>query len=207
MRRENPASGSGFTLEVMKASRLTQLLEEHGAGKPEALEELFALVYPELRARARVLMAGERPGHTLPPTALVHEAFLRLFDGKPAPWEDGPAFLRAAAVEMRRVLVDHARRANAAKRQWRQREPLAGEAERAESAGIEPEELLDLDRALAELAAEDPEAATLVELRYFAGLDGEEAAAAVGLARRTADRRWAWARAWLLRRLNGEPVS
>lgn len=182
-------------LPVPGVAGLTGLLKAYGAGDAGVLDEIFTLVLPELRARARGIMRGERPGHTLPPTALVNEAFLRLFDGTPANWENSGAFIAAASREMRRAVIDHARRANAAKRRWREAQPLA-EAE-GEAAAPLLEDLLDLDRALNALAQVDPVAVRVVEMRYFTGLESAEAAAALGVTTRTVERRWAWARAWL----------
>lgn len=181
---------------------LTGLLRAYRAGDAAALDEIFSLVLPELRARARGIMSGERPGHTLPPTALVNEAFLRLFDGVPAAWENSGEFIAAASREMRRVVVDHARRANAAKRRWREARPLE---EALDSPAVSPllDELLDLDRALVALVQVDPVAVQVVELRYFAGLEIAEVAAVMGVTTRTVERRWTWSRVWLREYLAG----
>jgi RNA polymerase sigma factor (TIGR02999 family) len=158
------------------------------------------LVYDELRRLAAARLAREAPGQTLDATALVHEAYLRLVG--PADdrrWNDRGHFFAAAAESMRRVLIDSARRKLAQKRGGGlQRQPLDGVA-----APGPDEELLALDEALQKLAAADPLKARLVELRYFAGLTGEQAAAALGISPTTADRHWAYARAWLQTEVRG----
>jgi RNA polymerase sigma factor (TIGR02999 family) len=172
---------------------LTRLLDAAGHD-PRAAAELLPLVYDELRALAARRLAGEKPGHTLPPTALVHEAYLRLVGGNPSrPYRGRAHFYAAAATAMRRILVDAARRKLTRKRGGGPaREPLDG------LAAPEPDrELVALDEALGRLAAADPVKARLVELRYFAGLTGEQAAEALGISPTTADRYWAYARAWL----------
>ena len=154
--------------------------------------ELVHQVYDELRKLAAVKLAAEQPGQTLSATALVHEAWLRLAEAS-VEWQDRTHFLRTAATAMRRILVDRARAKVTAKR--------GGQARRIEVGDIpEPDrdgELLALDDALDKLAAEKPEHAKLVELRYFAGLSGDEAATAMGVSPATADRLWRFARAWL----------
>src|SRR6476646_9042339 len=156
-------------------SDVTRLLDAAAAGDRNAAADLLPLVYDELRALAAARMAAEAPGHTLQPTALVHEAYLRLVG--PADehrWAGRGHFFAAAAEAMRRILVDAARR--------KRRDKHGGGRQR-----------VDLDAALTRLAAEDPQAARLVELRHFAGLSVGEAAQALGLAPRTADRVWAFA--------------
>jgi RNA polymerase sigma factor (TIGR02999 family) len=159
---------------------------------------LFPAVYGELRRIAAARMAGERAGHTLDATALVHEAYLRLA-GSPG-FADRAHFLRAAAEAMRRILVDHARRRSSAKRGGGRRFELA-EADRM--ALPDPETLLAIDEALGALAAEDPDAAELARLRLFAGLSVDEAAEALGVSRATGFRDWAYARAYLTAALTG----
>jgi DNA-directed RNA polymerase specialized sigma24 family protein len=154
-----------------------------GQGDPQAAEQLLPLIYAELRQLAAQRLARERPGQTLQPTALVHEAYLRLVDVKdPQRWEGRGHFFAAAAEAMRRILVERARRKGARKR--------GGGATR-----------VDLDEALGELERHDAQAAGLVKLRYFAGLSHQEAAEALGVGRRAADRLWRVARAWLYQRL------
>jgi RNA polymerase sigma factor (TIGR02999 family) len=169
-------------------------------GGPHAAAELLPLVYQELRRLAARRLAGEAPGQTLQPTALVHEAYLKLVGPDPdRAWAGRSHFFAAAAEAMRRILVDHARQKRRGKRGGgRQRVPLA-EADPA--AGPPADDLLALDEALDRLAAADPVKAELVKLRYFAGLSEEEAAAVLGLSRATASRYWAFARAWLINAL------
>ena len=161
------------------------------------------LVYEELRTLAAHQLAQEKPGQTLQATALVHEAYLRLVDTDQAQhWESSRHFFAAAAEAMRRILVENARRKGSRKRGGgRAREELDEENLVAPQV---PDDLLALDEALAQLAETDPQAAELVQLRYFAGFTVPQAAEALGIAPRTADFLWAFARAWLLRKLEGE---
>jgi RNA polymerase sigma factor (TIGR02999 family) len=175
-------------------SDVTRLLDAAASGDRQAAAELLPLVYAELRTLAAARMAHESPGHTLPPTALVHEAYLRLVGGDVARrWDGRGHFFAAAAEAMRRILIDHARMKAAEKRGGdRGRDelpdlPAAGRDER----------LLALDEALTRLAAEDPVAARVVELRQFAGLGHEDVAAALGVTVYAARQKWAYARAWL----------
>jgi RNA polymerase sigma factor (TIGR02999 family) len=154
-----------------------------------------------MRALAAQALASEAPGNTLTPTALVHEAYLRLTKGDGgSQWEGRRHFLGAAAQAMRRILIESARKKAVRRR-------IVGRAVDFDSDVVpvpeRPEELLALDEALSEFAVHDPTAAKLVELRFFAGLTHQEAAAALGLSTRTADRTWALAKAWLYRRING----
>jgi RNA polymerase sigma factor (TIGR02999 family) len=168
--------------------------------------ELLPQVYDELRRLAAARLAHEAPGQTLDATGLVHEAYLRLVG--PADerrWKDRGHFFAAAAQAMRHLLVDHARRKRREKHGGGRRHVELGESVPAPSG---PErDLLALDEALNKLAAEDPEAAAVVQLRYFGGLSVEEAAEALGTSRATAYRHWAFARAWLLHELSGDPPS
>jgi RNA polymerase sigma factor (TIGR02999 family) len=175
---------------------VTCILEAVERGDPQAAAELLPLVYQELRRLAARKLAGEGPGHTLQPTALVHEAYLKLLGpGPERAWKGRTHFFAAAAEAMRRILIDHARR--------KQRARHGGEYHRVElrEAGAIAEapsdDLLALDEALTALAAIDPPKAELVKLRYFAGLTLEEAAQLLDISRATADRYWAYARAWL----------
>jgi RNA polymerase sigma factor (TIGR02999 family) len=161
--------------------------------------ELLPLVYDELRRLAAAKLASESPGQTLDATALVHEAWLRLANAS-VEWQDRTHFLRTAATAMRRVLVDHARARHAAKRDGGQRVELSNCA-----APTSDDQLLALDEALERLAQLKPDHARLVELRFFAGLTGDEAAVALGVSAATADRMWRYARAWLQVEL-GEPA-
>ena len=172
-------------------------------GDPQAASQLLPLVYDELRRLAATKMAHEKPGQTLQATALVHEAYLRLVDQEQAQhWNSRRHFFAAAAEAMRRILIENARRKRAGRHGGgRRRERL----ERLELAAVvppDPLDLLDLDGALTRLAAEDSEAARLVELRYFAGLTLPQAAEVLGLSPRSADRLWAYSRAYLYRALD-----
>jgi RNA polymerase sigma factor (TIGR02999 family) len=184
-------------------NEVTRILSALEQGDPHAAEQLLPLVYDELRALAAVKLAQEPPGQTLEATALVHEAYLRLVDADAARhWNSRGHFFAAAAEAMRRILVDQARRKHADKRGGRsQRVSLDG----VEVARTPPgDDLLDIDDALTRLAAEDPQAARLVQLRYFAGLSVEEAAEVVGVSRSTAYEHWAYARVRLRCLLQGE---
>jgi RNA polymerase sigma factor (TIGR02999 family) len=178
----------------------THLLDAAAAGDPKAAAELFPLVYDELRRLAAAQLAAEPVGHTLQPTALVHEAYLRLAGpGDSRRYADRGHFFAAAATAMRRILIDNARRKQTLKRGGGgAREPLDG------IAAPEPaDDLIALGEALDKFAALDPQKARLVELRYFAGLTGEQAAAVLGISPATADRYWDFARAWLQLEMRG----
>jgi RNA polymerase sigma factor (TIGR02999 family) len=184
-------------------SEVTLILSAIEQGDPHAAEQLLPLVYQELRALAAQRLAQEKPGQTLQATALVHEAYLRLVDGDKAPhWNSRAHFFGACAEAMRRILVDQARRKQADKRGGRgRRVPLeAADVSFTSSA----DELLDIDEALTRLAAEDAQAARLIQLRYFAGLSIEDAAEVVGVSRSTAYEHWSYARARLRTLLDGE---
>ena len=176
------------------SAHLTRL----SGGDSSAVSELMPLVYDELRKLAAQKLANEKPGQTLQPTALVHEAYLRLVgsqaaSAEPRTYKDRGHFFAAAATAMRRIIIDTARRKKTRKRGGAfQRQPLE-----AIAAPEADEEFLALDEALDKLAVQDPAKARLVELRYFAGLTGEQAAAVLGISPTTADRHWAYARAWL----------
>jgi RNA polymerase sigma factor (TIGR02999 family) len=184
-------------------SHVTQLLEAVREGRPHAAEELAPLVYDELRKLARAKLCQEAPGHTLQPTALVHEAYLRLIGpGDQPAWDSRRHFFAAAAEAMRRILVDSARRKRRLKRGGQmERQPL--DEDRIAAPEVDGE-LLELDAALDALIAKDPRKAELVKLRYFAGLTMQQAAAALGIGISTADRDWAYARAWLFRQMAKE---
>jgi RNA polymerase sigma factor (TIGR02999 family) len=172
---------------------LTLLFHAVQRGEPDAAGVLIAQVYSELRELARAKMAREQPGHTLQPTALVHEAWLRLGDQR---FENRAHFFGAAAEAMRRILIDRARRKLAAKHGAGAEHVDASEVEIA-APTAEDDELLAVHEALDRFAAEDPTKAELVKLRFFAGLTLDEAAAILGLPERTAKRHWAYAKAWL----------
>jgi len=175
---------------------VTRILSAIEQGDPYASEQLLPLVYEELRNLAAQRLAQEKPGQTLQATALVHEAYLRLVDtDREQHWNSRGHFFAAAAEAMRRILVNRARAKGRLKRGGgRQRIDLENIDDPATASD---DDLLDLDDALARLAGAYPECAELVKLRFFAGMTLEEAAAALGLPRRTADRQWAFARAWL----------
>jgi len=190
------------------AASVTALLKDAAAGDPRASEALLPLVYDQLRALAGHRMRQERPDQTLQATALVHEAYLRLVDTtKVQLWDSRWHFFAAAAEAMRRILVDQARQRGSIKRGGgtvRRRIDL----EDAElTVNDPPEELLTVDEGLSALSLRHPEKAQLVKLRYFAGLTAEEAAAAMGISIATANRRWAYARAWLFRYLDSGKVA
>jgi len=182
---------------------VTELLRAWGAGDAEACEELARLVYAELRQQARRALRREGEGHTLQPTALVHEAWMRLDGQHDARWQSRAQFFAVAAQMMRRVLVDHARARCALKRGGEARVTLGdvhGQLD-APDAALDAIDLIALDDALARLAILDPQKARLVELRYFAGLSSTEAATALGVSPATVGREWAVARMWLRREL------
>jgi len=173
-------------------SEVTLLLERAQAGDPPAGGQLLPLVYDELRRLAAARLCREAPGHTLQPTALVHEAWLRLAGPEEQHWNSRGHFICAAAEAMRRILIESARRKQAQRRGGgREREELQEHHLVWERP---PDEVLAVNEALARLQAEDPQAAELVKLRYFVGLSLPEAAEALALSPRTADRIWAYAR-------------
>jgi RNA polymerase sigma factor (TIGR02999 family) len=179
-------------------TEVTRILSAIEAGDPQAAAQLLPLVYNELRKLAAATMAKEAPGNTLDATALVHEAYLRLVGpADVARWENRSHFFTAAATAMRRILIERARH---------KKRLIHGGGRRHQElhpdliAAPEPdEELLALDAALAKLAERDPVKAHLVELRYFAGLTGDQTAKILGISPSTADRHWVYARAWLRR--------
>lgn len=195
------AQGSitGSSHVIDHTSPVSDLLRAWGQGDAQARDDLLPLVYAELRAQAVRYMRRERRDHTLQPTALVHEAYVRLIGQAGVSWQNRAHFFGLAAEMMRRILVDHVRKHHAAKR--------PGAALRVawdERVGATPPldcELLLLDQALAELAARDPRQARVVELRYFGGLSEQETAEVLTISRATVTRDWHVARAWLFRRM------
>jgi RNA polymerase sigma factor (TIGR02999 family) len=180
-----------------RVSDVTRILNAVEAGDPVAAAELLPLVYEELRALAATRLTAEKPGQTLQPTALVHEAYIRLVGGgQPRGWNGRGHFFAAAAEAMRRILVEAARR--------KKRDRHGGDLRRVSLVELDPaaappaEDVLALSEALDRLAAANPRAAELVKLRYFAGLTGREAADVLGISPRKADQVWAYARTWLL---------
>jgi RNA polymerase sigma-70 factor (ECF subfamily) len=185
---------------------ITELLHAWERGDAAAPEALARLVYAELRRRAASALRREADGHTLQPTALVHEAWMRLDGQRGARWESRTQFFAVAAQMMRRVLVDHARTRRALKRGAAPVQVTLGEVDRVGAApdaasATDSVDLLALDDALARLAELDPRKSRLVELRYFAGLSIPECAVALGVSQATVGREWAVARAWLRREL------
>jgi RNA polymerase sigma factor (TIGR02999 family) len=182
-------------------SDVTRILSEMQQGDARAAEQLLPLIYEELRKLAAQKLAQEKPGQTLQPTALVHEAYLRLArdDNETENWNSRGHFFAAAAEAMRRILVEHARRKRSLRRGGRRRRCTLLEEDRIEIPLDDA--LVDLDEALSKLAAADAQAAELVKLRVFAGMTIEETAAVQGVSPRTVKRQWAYARAWLGREL------
>ena len=178
---------------------ITHLLRELQQGNQAVENELFAAVYSDLRLRARQYMASDRGSHTLQPTALVHEAFLRIFAGAAVEWQNRTHFLAIAARQMRRVLIDHGREHRAAKRGFGWKVSLTDHDVASPEAGIEPEALEAL---LERLQRADPEACRVVELKFFSGLTDQEVADTLGVSHSTVRRHWKFARAWLRERLN-----
>jgi RNA polymerase sigma factor (TIGR02999 family) len=187
-------------------SDVTQLLSAIRDGDPGAANQLLPLVYDELRRLAAQKLAHENPGQTLQPTALVHEAYLRLVGAEnlPSEWEGRGHFFAAAAEAMRRILVESARRKRRRKHGGsRTRQALDPDQVAAREVS---EDLLALDEALTKLAASDPRVAQLVQLRYFGGLTIKQAAEVLDISTRTANADWAYARSWLLAAIRGDDV-
>ena len=180
-------------------SDLTVILNRAEQGDPQAAAELLPLVYDELRRLANARMANEAAGQTLQPTALVHEAWLRLTGNENQKWDGRGHFFAAAAEAMRRILIDRARR--------KRRLKHGGEMQRVDLATLDvasladDDQLLAVDEALQKLEARDPVSAQLIKLRFFAGLPNVEAARVLGIPERSAKRTWAYARAWLFEEL------
>src|SRR5262245_39895347 len=188
-------------------SDVTRILSAIEEGDPHAASQLLPLVYAELRKLAAQKLALEKPGQTLEPTALVHEAYLRLVEGgetsRENQWRNRGHFFGAAAEAMRRILVEGARRKKCVKH--------GGDRARVDLKAGEvpapPEDILALDEALTRLEQEDPAAARVVQLHFFAGLPLEQAAETLGVSRATAYRQWTYARAWLGCAIEGEPAT
>jgi RNA polymerase sigma factor (TIGR02999 family) len=185
--------------------QITQILHDVRAGRPGAPEELVAALYDELRALARRDLAGERVNHTLQPTALVNEAWMRLFGNQPGQFENRAHFFSAASTAIRRVLADHARKRLAEKRGGgRGRVPI----EEVDVGGpVRTEDILALDEALERLADFAPEQARIVEMRFFGGFTVPELAQALGTSESTIERQWRSARAWLRGELDDRATS
>ena len=185
---------------------VTHILSQIEAGDPSAAEKLLPLVYDELRKLAATKMAQEKPGQTLQATALVHEAYVRLIGPADAQrWDNRGHFFAAAAVAMRRILIERARH--------KQRKIHGGDRQRQEfdpdlvAVPAQDDDLLALDVALARLAEHDPVKAKLVELRFFAGLTGDQAALCLGISPKTADRYWVYSRAWIRREMEVDDID
>jgi len=188
------------TPSMPQSESVTQLLVDWSKGDQAALNKLMPLVYSELRRLAKNYLKRESPGHTLQPTALVNEAYLRLVDQKTARWQNRAQFYGVAAQLMRRILVDHARAKHAEKRGGANQQRLSITS--AREAGATPDlDVLALNEALEELATLDPQQSRIVELKFFGGLSIEETAEVMDLGHATVERDWKMARAWLRRKL------
>ncbi|MGA7307199.1 MAG: sigma-70 family RNA polymerase sigma factor [Rhodothermales bacterium] len=191
--------------EAITKHEVTQLLVSLGSGDRSALDKLMPLVYMELRRLAKSKLGSERADHTLNTTALVHEAYIKLADQQRINWQSRSQFFALASQAMRRILVDYARRRNAAKRggnaviSIREADSVASE--------VRADALVALDESLLRLAEIDPRQSQIVECRFFGGLSIEETADVVGVSTATVKREWAVARAWLFRELNGEGID
>jgi RNA polymerase sigma factor (TIGR02999 family) len=183
-------------------SDVTRILAAIEQGDVRAVDELFPLVYQELRQLAAQRMSKEAPGQTLQATALVHEAYLRLVGGEEQHWSNRRHFFSAAAEAMRRILIENARRKKSLRRGGGLKRVDIDKAVVAKDNDISPDDLIALDEALEKLSDEDKVSAELIKLRFFAGLTIEQAANILGIPRRTADRNWAYARAWLYREIS-----
>ncbi len=179
---------------------LTRILNAIDRGDAQAAEDLLPIVYEELRRLAARRMQGEAPGQTLQATALVHEAYIRLVGGQPQQWDGRAHFFAAAAEAMRRILIDRARQKKSAKHGGGRHRFDIDDADLTLDAV--PDEIVDLDAALHKLAAQSDKKAQLVKLRFFAGMSLPDAARFLGISTSTADRYWAYARAWLYDELN-----
>ena len=186
---------------MLAPQEFTQLLVNGRKGDKSALDAMTPVLYDELRRVARRLLAAERPDHTLQPTALVHEAYMRLVDQRAVDWQNRAHFLGIAATMMRRILINHARAYRAAKR-----EGFANTLSLEDALGVftNPRiDLLDLNQALQELTEMDPQQGKVVELRYFGGLTIEETAEVMGISPATVKREWGTARLWLSQQMEG----
>ncbi len=183
---------------------VTRLLQAWSAGQPEASDQLLPVIYEHLRRVAREYLSHERPGHTLQPTALVHEAYLRLTDGAPIRWQGRAHFFSLAARAMRRILVDHARSRQTLKRGGEQQRlslEAVPEDELAQSSPLAETDLISLDDALNKLATAYPRQGRVVEMRFFGGVDSAEIAEVLQVSEATVKRDWQFAKMWLHREL------
>ncbi len=191
-----------MTSEVRdRVTSIVVALDDEGGGEAASAEQLFPLVYDELRRLARYHMGGDTPGHTLQPTALVNEAYLRLVDQTKVGWRGRTHFMAYASKAMRNLLIDHARaRASAKRGGGGRRVTLVDEV--VGDRTLDREQVLSLNKALDRLAEHDERQARVVELRYFGGLKVDEVAEVLGVSKRTVEGYWTHARAWLLRELS-----
>ena len=188
-------------MDDSRPGEVTGLLVAWKNGSPEALDQLIPIVYTELRQLARHQLRGERPDHSLQPTALTHEAFLRLFGTRQVSWQNRAHFFAVASQLMRRILVEHARKRGAAKRGGLVTRVALDEANApAESPDVD---VITLHEALSELERIDPRQSRIVELKYFGGLNNEETAEVLSLSPATVKRDWSVAKLWLRRALEG----
>jgi RNA polymerase sigma-70 factor, ECF subfamily len=183
---------------------VTDALAAARDGAPGALDRVFPLVYGQLRDLARRRLAGERSGHTLSTTALVHEAYVKLIDQTRVQWQDRAHFFAVAAGAMRRILVDHARRRRAVRRGGAAGVRRISLDDVEIAAGERAAEIVALDEALERLAGIDPRQARVVELRFFGGLSEKETGDTLGISQRTVAREWVTAKGWLYRELRGD---
>ena len=181
--------------EPPPADSVARLLGQAAEGDAKAADELLPLVYSQLHRLAQHRMKAENPAHTLQATALVHEAYLRLLGPREVPWQNEAHFYQAAAEAIRRILIDHARSKGRKKRGGSSKKMPLNVADLAASENSE--QILALDEALCRLEVQDPEAASIVRLRFFAGLSIDQTAQSLNISPRTVDRRWKFARAWL----------
>ncbi len=188
-----------------QTSQITQILEEIKAGDRSAFEKLVPLVYDELRELAASHLKRERKNHTLQPTALVHETYMKLLDQSRVDWQGRTHFFAVGAQAMRRILVDHARQHRAAKRGGGRQ--LIALDEKLLPGARRNEDLLAVDDAMAKLAQLDPQQARMVELRFFGGLTMAEVAEVLGMSKRSVEREWTMVRAWLRRELGDDETS
>jgi RNA polymerase sigma factor (TIGR02999 family) len=188
---------------ILSAAQITKILSDIRAGEKAASNELIEAVYSDLRGMAHGIFASERPDHTLQPTALVHEAWLRIFSGAEVDWRDRSHFYAVAACQMRRILVDHGREFRAAKRG----NGLKVVLDENQASPSNACEIGEVDELLDRLARSDPEAAKVVEMKFFAGMTDEEVAAELGCSHSSVRRHWAFAKAWLVRQMTGSPAN
>ena len=193
---------AAYHVGMPETASVTHVLEAMGRSEEGAAEKLLPLVYAELRRLAGARMAHEMSGHTLQPTALVHKAWLRLVKNGDRTWQNRAHFFGAAAEAMRRILIERARQKSRLKHGGGQARLNIEDLELADTTA--DDKVLLVDEALKELKIEDPELERIVVLKFFGGLSNEEIAETLGLSKRTLDRQWAYARAWLFRRIRQE---